>query len=57
MLTEDAERGAFTVGYCVHHFATAVDDVAASVEFRIARAAGFAIDRNQAAPRFDSLDT
>ena len=46
------EGGAFAVGHGVHHFASAVDAIAAGVVFRIAGAAGGAIHGERSAIHF-----
>src|ERR1039458_7862734 len=48
------ESGAFAIGYRVHHFAAAVDAIAARVVFRIAGAAGGAIHCDRAAVHFQA---
>src|ERR1022692_3315116 len=48
------EGSAFTVGYGIHHFAAAVDAIAAGVVFRIAGAASGAIHGDGAAVHFQA---
>src|SRR5690349_19422696 len=47
------DGGAFAVGYRVHHFASAVDAIAAGVVFGIAGAAGSAVYGERSAIHFE----